>query len=249
MRGENMKEKPILFSTPMVQALLNTKPNTWPAEPIDPDKPFKSMTRRIPRNYDDVITWQDDAYNVCPRGIGTVQSLQEAFTERCRVSVGDLLWVRETWSTIPYGQCSDGSVNLEYAYKADGSLGNFPKITIGKNLDKWKPSIHMPRKAARLFLEVKSVRVERLQDISDADVKAEGWPKSWGYIDQLIDFVGAYCEVRASTAKRDKEVCPIDFCHDQSCYAAFWNTLNAKRGYSWESNPWVLVYEFMRIEK
>jgi hypothetical protein len=243
-----MKELPIIFSTPMVQALLNTKPNTWPAKPIDPDKPFKSMTRRVIIPQPD----KDEPINYCTiEGFQTAPPGEEIWAQtkegesiqlKPKYEKGDILWVRETF--MPWDK------DCKYAYRASNEVSPKAMNDIANLFEeKWRPSIHMPRKAARIFLKVKSVRVERLQDISDTDVKAEGWPKSFGYRDQPIEFVGAYCEVRASTAKRDKEVCPIDFCHDQSCYAAFWNTLNAKRCYSWESNPWVFVYEFMRVEK
>jgi len=224
-----MREKPILFSTPMVQALLNTKPFTWPAEPIDPYKPFKSMTRRVihpqpDKDEPNIVYTTIEGFQTAPPGeeIWAETEKGESVRLKPKYEKGDVLWVRETWSTMPYGQCNDGSVNLEYAYKADGSLGNFPEITIAKNLDKWHPSIHMPREAARLFLEVKSVRVEQLQDISEKDAKAEG-------VGKLPPWAECGTFLRG--------------------FEALWDNLNAKRGYSWESNPWVFCYEFMRVEK
>jgi len=88
----------------------------------------------------------------------------------------------------------------------------------------------MPREAARLFLEVKSVRVERLQDITEADAKAEG-------VKDLCDICrgcyGGYSCI---------EYIPIYL------FEKLWDNINAKRGYLWDSNPWVFVYEFMRVE-
>jgi hypothetical protein len=251
-RGEQtMKEKPILFSTPMVQALLNTKPNTWPAAPIDPEKPFKSMTRRVITPQPETLATSEQLiieYGKLKRIWRGEMALWQSKTEgKPKYNIGDILWVRETWLKVIWVYDKSGNESHKYFYRADGEIKD--NSNLDAEIDKWTSPIFMPREAARLFFEVKSVRVERLQDISDADVKAEGWPKSSGYRDQPIEFVGAYCEARASTAKRDKEVCPIDFCHDQSCYAAFWNILNAKHGYSWESNPFVWVYEFMRVEK
>jgi len=179
------KEKPIIFSTLMVQAILNTKPGVWPPEPIDPEKPFKSMTRRVIdkdiSNQFDIDT-DGSAYAYINRDTG--DSFEPA--EIANYHVGEILWVRETW------QKDEGGINYR-ADQDDWQLKKFDSLGY-----KWKSSMFMPRKAARLFLEVKSVKIERLQDISEADA--------------ILD-------------------------------------LNAKRGYSWDSNHWVWVYEFMRIEK
>ena len=86
----------------------------------------------------------------------------------------------------------------------------------------WKPSIHMPRMFSRLPLEVTGVRVERVQDISYADCVAEG----------IVDVA------RAEKRTRRVGEAPIEQ------FAALWDSINAKRGYSWESNPWVWVVEF-----
>jgi hypothetical protein len=90
--------------------------------------------------------------------------------------------------------------------------------------------------------------VERIQDITEKDVSAEGWPKSYIAGGQKIKYVGPYCEA-ASYSIRENRVCPQDYCYSQECFSAYWNSLNAKRGYSWDSNPWVYVIEFERIKK
>ena len=160
--------KPILFSTPMAQALLNTKPGTWPAEPIDPEEPFKWQTRRVVKTQPEIDTRyeaaviEDGKLKICGRGIGDVWETRRIY--KMPYHVGDILWVRET-----YGLFNDEDEYIYIYYKADE--GNPEKCPY---FGKWKPSIHMPRKAARIFLEVKSVRVERLRDISHEDAKAEG---------------------------------------------------------------------------
>ena len=195
-----MNEKPILFSTPMVRVLLNTKPGVWPAEPIDDSKPYKSQTRRIPRGYDKAVTWCEDMSNICPPEIGVIQSLKDIFIENCLYNPGDVLWVRETWTK---------KVTQGFTYRADLDDPDYPTMW-------WKPSIHMPREAARIFLEVKSVRVERLQGLTESDSKQEGFvPNSDGLCGRA-----AFCKL--------------------------WESLNAKRGYPWEDNPYVWVIEFMR---
>jgi hypothetical protein len=115
---------------------------------------------------------------------------------------GDILWVRETWSRMETGQ---------YLYKADNEK---PVSFLG-----WRPSIHMPREAARIFLRVTGVRVERLQDISYADVIAEGIP--YGHAEHT-----KFRAVWESTLK------PKD-----------------RPTYGWEANPWVWALEFERISK
>jgi hypothetical protein len=90
----------------------------------------------------------------------------------------------------------------------------------------WRSSIHIPREASRLTLEVRDVRVERLQDISENDAIAEG-----------VDTSHCFCGV---PELKDK-------CHRHK-FMELWDKLNAKRGYPWDSNPWVYVIEFMRIK-
>jgi hypothetical protein len=148
--------------------------------------------------------------------------------------VGDILWVRETWRVSHVG-ITGGNEWAYIVYKT--GEGKTIEIDDKESLyyttkAKWQPSIHLPRKAARLFLEVTSVRVERLQDISEKDAKAEGvhpcfWFQPFG--------------------KPEDE--SITFDNNQPTHkAAFfnlWDKINAKRGYSWESNPWVWVYKFV----
>lgn len=117
------------------------------------------------------------------------------------------LWVRETWQLAPMPDHG-----VPWAYRATE-----PDFATA-----WRPSIFMPRAASRLTLELTSVRVERVQDISDIDLIREG-------IDP--EYVGA----------DQKQL-------RRSGYQYLWDSLNAKRGYSWESNPWVFVLSFKRIQ-
>lgn len=126
---------------------------------------------------------------------------------------GDILWVRETWS-------HDGD---EYRYKADDEMPD------GWHTTAWRPSIHMPKEAARIFLRVKDVRIERLQDITPSDIDAEGC-KEWGYSVKTG-------ELLPSSPTRfkivwDKTIKPADL-----------------KRFGWSANPWVWVIEFERCEK
>jgi len=221
--------KPILFSTPMVQALLNTKPGVWPAEPIDPEKPFKSMTRRVMKHEPLIIELDGEPIFAAPSRIGK----------------GDLLWVRETWL-----KDVEGTI-----YKAD--LEDWQLQRFNSWNYKWKSPRYMPREAARIFLEVKSVRVERVQDITIGDVQAEGiamdeppavhnakMPEGFDKMSK------AEKDSLIKTLARHTYMADLDYVERHiNKYAKLWDKLNAKRGYPFESSPWVWVYEFMRVEK
>ena len=242
--------KPILFSTPMVKALLNTKPNVWPAEPIDAARPFKSQTRRVikPQPVRNRVFWQlGDAfwsYNITRVTPMPCHSLYN----RMPYKPGDILYVRETWSDF-YKDC-DG-----YIYRAD-------ETRVSDDF-RWKPSIFMPREAARLFLEVKSVRVERLQDITPYDALCEGiqptaLPESMqkeqaGLPPEIPERWKTYSKEELDSAIRTHATSEymerrLFLASLINKYQKLWESLNAKRGFSWDANPWVWVYEFGRVE-
>lgn len=133
-------------------------------------------------------------------------------------NAGDILWVRET-SVFLHNQ---------WIYKAEN-------LSEMKLFSGWKPSIFMPKEAARIFLKVTNVRVERLQDISEVDAIAEGVIQhsdygSTGYIHY---------------GRREEALTDIDAVWS---FQTLWDSINAKK-HPWESNPWVWVYDFERIEK
>ncbi len=139
----------------------------------------------------------------------------------------DRLWVRETWKNAIQG-CG-------YRYRADGEL---------KNLGKWKPSIFMPRHASRINLEVGKIRVRRLQEITEEDAKREGVQVA---VDKdkhlLLDFSSKHIPTDYFSLHVIKSTRLFT-----SHFAALWDTINAKRGYSWKSNPWVWVIEFKMVK-
>lgn len=134
--------------------------------------------------------------------------------------VGDVLWVRETF----------GKWREDYYYLAS--------TPIGEEVCKWKPSIHMPKEACRLFLEITSIRVEHLQDITDIDATAEGVEK--GYCqDQLYN--------RELVTHMDYLKNEHKWIHAKLSFQTLWQKINGQE--SWDANPWVWVIEFKRIEK
>lgn len=134
---------------------------------------------------------------------------------------GDILWVRETWAEFGNG----------FIYKAD-SFQEHKDIGV-----KWRPSIHMPKKAARIFLEVTNVRCERLQDISEGDAIAEG----------LTRDTCMYLNFRKIPMYKDFRN-KNNFCDDaRSSFMTLW--INTYSEQNWNENPFVWVYEFKFIDE
>jgi len=210
-----MKFIPILFSTPMVQAILEGR---------------KTQARREV-NFCEV--WPDlleDLHKKLEVKGKEVFNLagEHQFNLRDRFGKpGDVLWVRE---------CFYPATNAPFIYKADGWVGD----------KTWKPSIHMPKSACRIFLEVVSVRVERLQDISEADAKQEGIsivdqnPVSI-YNNYVFNVKNAMWPGYGSITKT------YGFTNPKDSFHSLWESINGHQ--SWVVNPWVWVVEFKRIEK
>lgn len=150
---------------------------------------------------------------------------------------GDIMYVRETWFKNYYHEYG------KYFYRADGETIQIPLIYGGTSefsrTDglRWKPSIHMPREAARIFLRVTDIQIERIQDITDESMIGEGiwevYPNRWHYLNpcELESYTGTF----ANTSKQ--------------AFMWLWNHVNAKQGYGWAVNPWVWAYEFERCEE
>lgn len=138
---------------------------------------------------------------------------------KCPYQVGDILWVKETWGiTNPFGDFSKNNVTAEYMFKAGFSKGKRIPITreMEKNLGAWKSSICMPKVAARIFLKVVDIRVERIRGITAGDCKREG---------VNLDFPIA-------------DIFSADEYIDE--YKKNWNS----KYKNWDENPWVWVIEF-----
>jgi hypothetical protein len=184
--------KPILFNIEMVRAIMEGR-KTVTRRVVKPQPPATSVVRKRG------CAWDWSFWADC--NMGHVMKLP--------YHPGDILWVRETWN----GDWCD-----HYIYKADGGSAKSAGYTAEP---KWHPSIHMPREAARLFLRVTDVRVERLQDINldppgpKNQVVREG-------LRYLSDFIAVW----------DRTIKPADL-----------------HLYGWDANPWIQVIEFERISK
>ncbi|HNP68197.1 MAG TPA: hypothetical protein PKH16_09855 [Aequorivita sp.] len=235
-----MKIKPILFSTPMVQAILDGR---------------KKQTRRILKASDNLsfVTIQtyrriwDSKVEANPNPVRTLALFKNAdaipLTFKSKYQKGDILWVRETFIKIFVDNEFEGS-REEFAYKAsfdeaEKKYGMIKNPAGKRFIDswKWKPSIFMPKEACRIFLEVTDVRVERLQDISNEDALKEGISnhyllKSNGYTHYTRP--DKFIPIGSEDAER-------------TSFFSLWMSINGAD--SLDKNPWVWVYEFKQVEK
>ncbi len=228
-----MREKPIPFNTPMVQAILDGR---------------KTMTRRVVKEIEGIpFEWGLDREpylgditlfekiglrkwdwvthkNQWLYNLQTAVDDSKTYLLKCPYGQpGDHLYVRETWRCVKYDNM-DGDLNYGVEFK-DGTRKYFKfddserYHQFGKYVFKegWQPSIFMPKEAARIWLEVTNVRVERLQEITYDDCLREGM---WDYGTD-VDTLAAFQEL--------------------------WQKLNAKRGYGWDVNPWVWVISFKKV--
>lgn len=207
-----MKERPILFSTSMVQSILAGR---------------KTQTRRIVKPQPVPATAQDGFKFLTIPGLG---ALDEYIVKKCPYGqAGDLLWVRETFHEVP----ADAGCEME---GDDNYTGWRYKATWKKsNYNGWKPSIHMPKAAARIWLQVKEVKVERLHDISEDDAIAEGVKKigsRWFHYapsPELLDYAA--------------ETGGIPICKSPIVsFASLWVSINGKENF--DSNPWLWVIKY-----
>ncbi len=198
-----MKERPILFSTPMVKAIQEGR---------------KTQTRRVIQ-----LPWKVKASR---------QTLfQEAeFYRQLGIQrygkKGDRLWVRETWTSGYY----DNDASVLTWYKAGPCSAEVYRKA------KWKPSIFMPRVVCRYLLEVKDIWAEKIQDITEADAKAEGvnpFPLPKAFAKAII--------TGTEVPQKHKSY--------RFGFQMLWDYINEKRGYAWETNCWVNAIHFRILDQ
>jgi hypothetical protein len=210
---ERLRERPILFSAPMVRAILAGS---------------KTQTRRIVkfRQFGPTETKGYDWTFRDRRGLWQDVRSEDLVRRWCHYGVpGDRLWVRETFycddyrhPNIPPEERTPEWREQMLHFRADVPGGRFADAGYWAEPGRWKPSIHMPRWASRITLEITSVRVERLQEITEEDALAEGVDSG--------GFTGPH-PARAA------------FVH-------LWSEINGAE--SWHANPWVWVVAFKRVQ-
>ena len=208
---------PILFNTEMVRAILRK---------LSP----KTTTRRCIKGYiPKDARWGYTMFtpNGCISCRGTFSGEYGEKFFKLPYQPGDILYVRETWaqSTDLFGEFP------EYIYRTD--YGETEDDSFPPSMFKWRPSIHMPKDAARIWLKVTDVRVERLQDITEEQAAAEGAIDNRGFIHSTENEYDSIHSAREHFIK-------------------IWDSTVKKKElalYGWDANPWVWVIEFERCEK
>lgn len=205
------KEIPILFSTSMVQAILDDR---------------KSMTRRVVKPQPDEngvefmpnapsLDWEQVYKDIWRPWIWDTEEGESIMKDCPYGQPGDLLWVRESWCKITNASKEEDN-RLHY------------RASTGKNNFTWKPSIHMMKSDARIWLQVTDVRVERLNDISEEDAIAEGILKiNTGYYKNYLYDTGG--------------IPPF------ASFRSLWQSINGPE--SWDANPWVWVVSYKVVSK
>ena len=209
------KARPILFTGPMVRAILAGR-KTQTRRVVKP-QPFKAGEEWSSKTVTEA--WNSGFVDVrCPFG-----------------NAGQRLWVRETWTW-----CSSADKEEERGITFKDGAQKFPNGNYYPNdhIDylptafdhiKWHPSIYLPRWASRITLEVESIRIQRLKEISEQDALAEG----------------------ISETHRTKAMMPGGFVRcdwPQWSFHQLWDSINEKRGYGWRKNPWVWVVNFALVD-
>ena len=230
-KGANtMTERPILFNAEMVRAVLDgRKTQTRRVVKPQPDEDGLSRDAGYP------FMWYDtsDIPRKCPYG-----------------QPGDELWVKETWGCWGYwDMCTrNGKPGYQFINKTDAEHPVMYDATDSISYTEGRvcrlgyhkrPSIYLPRTSSRIQLRVTDVRVERVQEISDYDALSEGIERSdWEY---SCEPYRNYSHPRMAPGHN----CSIP----RASFATLWNSINEKRGYGWDANPWVWVVEFERKEQ
>ncbi|MBZ7566900.1 MULTISPECIES: hypothetical protein [Klebsiella] len=240
-----MKERGMIFNGEMVRALLDGR---------------KTQTRRIVKGADGAVKfckeWDingEEIFVVLGEKDHTGMNPVLGAISCPLGAVGDRIWVRETWGVVSHELDEDGRIqswtpdrpataihempfgNGYYSghaiYAADGDFtwGDDDGYEDGRSC--WKPSIHMPRAASRILLEITAVRVERLNAISGEDATAEGVPTAGSL---LTDYPGTFLTPKG------------DFATGKVAFQRLWESIYGDE--SWQANPWVWVIEFKLVE-
>ncbi len=212
-----MSDRPILFSGPMVRAILEGR---------------KTQTRRIMPHHD-AIARHASAFRPIVTDCAVFNYAGDEEISRAAYAVNDRLWVREAWRCN--GWASDAATIFYRASECDGYTAMCEQYPVtGKARQKvtgtWRPSIHMPRWASRLTLIVTDVRVQRLQEISEEDALAEGCP---------IDADASATASRPVAMDGHLLLAPTRW------FSRLWDSLyGSQPGQSWADNPWVVAVSF-----
>ncbi|MBL0881237.1 morphogenetic protein [Serratia ureilytica] len=222
-----MKERPVIFNGEMVRAILDGRKTqtrrVMAAQPESNQFGLLRISDSTKRSDIGKYHWAES------NATGTHQ--RSALFSCQFGQVGDRLWVRETFMDLTGTGIEATTGKFEgFAYRADTPAGSYGDEVRKEYGLKWTPSLHMPRKACRILLEITAVRVERLNDISEEDAKAEG-VKPAG--DMLPDYPDTFLTPKG------------DFATAKVAFQRLWQSIYGEE--SWRANPWVWVIEFRRV--
>lgn len=261
-----MKEKPILFSTEMIKAILSGR-KTQTRRIINPQPIYHHGEGKYTS-----FSWKDGFFALYQYPENSL------ILEHCPYKLNQKLWVRETWRVGAWKQTGNnwdnyGLMAIDYkagnfirkewlkAYDFDffdklvkQSIEEAKKANVkkdeydyyvwnpGESPCRWRPSLFMPRWASRINLKITNVKVEKLQDITEEDAKAEGL----FFTDHGKDQWG---NQRPGWNIKSESIKGWEKCLGTAKFgfASLWNSINEKRGYGWDLNPWVWVIEFKKF--
>ena len=221
-----MSVKPILFNTDMVRSILDGR---------------KTVTRRLIKLPKYIKLQDDGLYTLFADGTCYENQHMEEIVNylKPQYQPGDILYIRETWCWCPCWDCGFDTYEHNCCHKTANKFFNHNKREYGcygykasfddneyPSVDTWHPSIHMPKEAARIWLKVKDVRVERLQEITIDGIRNEGLTSMAVHAGDMEIALSEWKNLWNSTIKKS----------DLDCYG-------------WDANPWVWVIEFERCEK
>lgn len=214
-----MSERPIIFSAPMVRAILDGR-KTQTRRVV---KPWPSMQEIVGTYGGKILAFKKrlgDGYWIWPNA-------KEIIINECPYGQrGDRLWVRENFAFVGGGD--PGLLLCQADWQETAKLH---KCDNADKPPRWKPSIHMPRRASRITLEITGIRVERLQDISEEDARAEGAMfhdgRGIGHSGWRHDYKDVHENAKSS-------------------FNRLWNDINGAG--SWRANPWVWCISFERVK-
>lgn len=250
-----MKERPILFSAPMVRAILEGRktqtrrsihpkpqeseynPGSFPVWYRQPKTVVHNAKRKNPATGE----WEDCKSTIKKGSLIHAQVTKEWFVDNCPYGQqGDVLWVRETWrADWVYDNSPPSKIEPTggIRYEADGEETIYGSYSWSK---KTRPSIFMPRWASRITLEVIGIRIERLQDITEEDSKMEGVELN------RFDSMPVEGSMTWRDYSRPEGEWGYGCGHAKGSYSSLWESINGPG--SWDANPWVWVVEFKRIQ-
>ena len=249
----DIKEQPIIMSAESIRAILaghktQTRRVVTP-QPEPPSPDTEGLRGEVDADGRILWRWSQDGH-----------AREWGWARRFPWRVGVRLWVREAWQAgmSDNGPCVAYKADMDRFYPDWQGWREFPYALYPTNAWRqghwiadverrgpYQSSIHMPRWASRLTLEITEVRVERVRDITEADARAEG---ARDYIQGISGPVRSD-RLTNLACRYTKRIDPkATVCNDRGYFAALWDEINARRGYSWLANPWVFAITFRKVE-